>query len=605
MEIDHKTLKPALMSISFIGLLFLISGCSSKVPEVKADTNFTKHQSEEIIVDVHAHFFNALDIEKGNFIRMTSPKLKGWLSGSNLITTRIIEPYTNKRKNRLLQDSVRNDWFQENNITIPLSLTTFNDPNFGTGSVYDFIEAAATSRQGLALAYFENYPEVNLVTPSMVDFQGFSEPGYNVINKRYEDTWSTDFNASDIYEHDTRGRHNFQRKLASDFNKEFGNTHAILPIAGFNPMRGVVDSCKETDCKKRFAFFQWSENNTSAYANEFLNEFVNNENNQSFLGIKIYPQIGYYPFSNCKNVLRNFEKFGKDNPLPYAPIVEIGLRINDSDVSTSCSELKEVMEEKGWYSNEQNQLGFKLASAFDKQLNTLWLSAYENGFPVVTHTGHGGSKHGNNFEKYGTLDVWKSFDRDLKELIYEKEGAVVNCSKTPVRVLLGHSWADEQYNTENFKEVLTFAYQNLMDKSTCVNFYLDFSDSYIGSHIDQFNKLLRDSSMFVIFHSLLKEGRILYGSDYFMNVLDSDNAPNEYLNSHLSWLNRLSIPKNEQKNYLSDAALEFLGLSFHSKQCDKAKAWFEDDKIPKWLLDQCAYQDNKLEEPIKNQRAAF
>jgi hypothetical protein len=291
---------------SAIILVFLcLTGCTS-IPEDHVSTPTLNNQASA--VDIHAHFFNGMDIEPGNFTRLLAPRVKT-IRISDKITNYGIKSVARKRVNRLAQDKgLESPWFENSgDILISKALTNYNSKG-PLGLLNDFVDSASTSRQGIALSYFQNYSEVGLVTPSLVDLQGFSEGSRRA--GKVNDSWGPSVieSVGDAYATTAAKRHEIQRKLAVDFNKKFQETGspAILPIAGFNPLHGVRDQCgdekdkKTQSCNERFDFFQWDSVSTESYADDFIRKYIDSDSRSNFMGIKIYPQAGFYPIETVK-----------------------------------------------------------------------------------------------------------------------------------------------------------------------------------------------------------------------------------------------------------------------------------------------------------------
>lgn len=623
-------------SAILLACLYLV-GCTS-IPEGHVST--PRLNNEARAVDIHAHFFNGMDIEPGNFTRLLAPRVKT-IRIANKVTNYGIKSVARKRVKRLAQDrGLENSWFENpEDILISKALTNYNSSG-PLGLLNDFVDSASTSRQGIVLSYFQNYPEVGLVTPSLVDFQGFAEGSRR--DGKVNDSWGASLikSVGDAYATTASKRHEIQRKLAVDFNKKFHQkgSPAILPIAGFNPLHGVRDQCgnqenkKTQSCHERFDFFQWGSVSTENYADDFIKKYIDSDSESNFMGIKIYPQAGFYPIENCKNAIRTFtSRYPKkdvwlksnrkrlNGVLPYAPLENFWSKVGGIEpypnASQSCSTLKNVVtsfcQSKGSGCptdtlGKQLKSSVALAPELDEQLNKMWLAAYELGFPIITHASPAGAKQGSGFEKYGSLIVWEAFETDIRSLI-AKTFPNQSCEDLPIRILLAHSDANKDFSNKGFIRMIEFLHRNWERRGqTCVEFYVDFSDTYLQAgvgklnfdHVVKKNKYLREESEFRnAFLELIRNGRILYGSDYFMSTLASgEDFPNNYFTGHNGWVENLDEregSKRDIKNsYLRSGALKFLGLKGDgdkkdtSLACSRARSWFDGEPHP-WLSSLC------------------
>ena len=252
------------------------------------------------VADVHAHFFNGKDFTV-SFAWYQATELRDLASA-----------LARYRKNRSQQHELYTsvpDAHYDAPFTITEALTQ-SPAEFGQSKIKDgvkFLEAAVNGRVEMIQAYFTFYPEVELVFPLFLDTDGWAHLGGR------DDDFAGKPEPLDIL------RHEVQLLTADLVNAHDGLR--VLPVAGFNPLHGVVADCgqvttieaddsdkvrkrKEKTLKLCRDF--WFELSHGAGYVETFSELIaqpgpdGTEVSGGFVGAKIYPSLGYYPAHNCE-----------------------------------------------------------------------------------------------------------------------------------------------------------------------------------------------------------------------------------------------------------------------------------------------------------------
>lgn len=267
----------------------LATGCEMQMRPFTLPT--ATETSPDAIIDIHAHFFSFLCDFPPAAAGETLHVGDRW--AMKRIVSRAAGGFKKKR-------GAPRDWEALcRDVDASKGATRLMRDDYGR---VDFARAAVSDRRAIAAAYFELFPQVALVTPSMIDADG----------------WLNNPNALPTTE-SWKARHRLQQALAKSINDEYGFVR-VLPIAGFNPMRGVRVDCSKPlryatagDCNDQWRWQRVTGPRGDAYLRAFEHMLRPRTGGlPPFVGIKIYPSLGYPPTPICEQVGAAWRTSSKD-----------------------------------------------------------------------------------------------------------------------------------------------------------------------------------------------------------------------------------------------------------------------------------------------------
>lgn len=471
------------------------------------------------VVDIHAHFFNFCDLPqqalRDKFHVDDQGAMRSIAGAGGAV-------FIKKRGNEAERVAICNDVLQAQGARRLME---------GKYKFIDFARAAVSDRLAIASAYFRLFPEVGLVTPSMVDPDGW-------LNNPNDLPPSAGWDV----------RHKMLRELAEHINDE-NQTIRVLPIAGFNPMRGVTIDCGKTlefaDAERCEAEWAWRASGPAgdAYLRAFEALFDPADGGLPFVGIKIYPSTGFSPSSHCDEIAKRWPNGGFAAFVAMAPIrnPEQWEALPEPADTSGCYEAhRELMEklrnDAGAVARErfggrdaylpgadvddiriQIQLVafLRLSAEIDRVMAEMVTMAERLDLPIIAHASAEGFALDDEFYQYGSPCEWEP----------------TLAAHPRLRVLLAHAGGSKHEGKKKersfFDDVADLVQRNR-------NVYVDYSNRPSGEWSDT------DAT------------RAVYGSDFFMMTLGGRSAG--YLESH----NRMFDSPQETDAYMRGNAIDFL-----------------------------------------------
>jgi predicted TIM-barrel fold metal-dependent hydrolase len=256
----------------------LESGSEKLAQRIEQVRSGTPEEVDDLIIDVHAHVFNAWDLPLGDFLRTTkpmmtpvaglivnalrtgAPRYRG-AGGPSCLSDRrepasSAELCTEEEAEELFRLILQQDQDLLQLVDDQQERGAFDWAAAGPRLVR-FVSAFYRSRTKLALILAETYGEIDLFTPSMVDMDGWA--GQDAKLLAVEDRLIAMGNA-----------------MLAINGAQPGLIH---PFVAFNPRHGVE------------GYPEYVEN-----YHELLEKALTED---GFLGVKLYPAFGYFPSDNA------------------------------------------------------------------------------------------------------------------------------------------------------------------------------------------------------------------------------------------------------------------------------------------------------------------
>jgi hypothetical protein len=498
----------------------------------------------EAVIDIHAHFFNFLcdfpPTAAGDPFHVGDKKL------AKKIVASAAESFKKKRGDP-------SDWERICNcVGSSKGATRLTAGDYG---VVDFARAAVSDRRAIAASYFQLFPEVMLVTPSLIDADGWlNDPNQMPTVRKWRD------------------RHFHQQQLTQAINEHYGFVR-VLPIAGFNPMRGV-----EIDCRKPLEYTtecacenQWAwRHHGGSEGGDYLAEFSSmlKEPGVPFVGIKIYPSLGYHPTPQCEWIGEAWQILKQDlascdDPdtrdeyavchiaaaVAMAPIrnPEAWEALPVPAETSGCRAVHDALV-RGWFEGNVQDVRFggteenieysdygelrsqvqlvaflRLTAEIDRVMADMMRMANDHDIPILTHASPEGFALDDGFFEYGFPEQWEGVLETYPNL----------------RVLFAHAGGSM---TEGKKKEDSF-----FDAVRCLQrhhprVYVDYSNRH-GRAWETPSASCGGAST-----------RAVYGSDFWMMTLGGKSGKSKgYLESH-----RDLFPSPQDTAYMYGNAINFL-----------------------------------------------
>jgi predicted TIM-barrel fold metal-dependent hydrolase len=251
---------------------------------------------EDMIVDVHCHAFNALDIPIDGFIRSLAQGM-GVPAIFDGALAEITRPFHKALVNATPKDGAgaiscavalpaASAALQTALDALGTWLTKINQPGLAKveetlKNLLKTLQTVAQPREVVAARLSCTYPEVDLFTPALVDF----------------DFWTDRFKQGEVVPTKTSpidqitAHAEVSRK---SMHGQIGETRAAFhPYAAFNPWRYIIEGGLLSDKDKQ-----------SKGITTTLDHIKTAVRTQGFVGVKIYPPCGFVPYGNAH--LREF-----------------------------------------------------------------------------------------------------------------------------------------------------------------------------------------------------------------------------------------------------------------------------------------------------------
>lgn len=290
-------LKPSRPSRIMFASVLMLSSCAWKHDSFELPTlDSAPDRAAADVIDVHAHFFNYCDLPEQALKDTFHVNDRGVFRA---IGSAVGRHFLRKRG----RDAERKDLCKV--VTNSRGAERLRADEY---HLIDFPRAAASDRLAIVASYFEHFPSVALVTPSMVDPDGWLN---NANSLPPEPQWDA--------------RHHRYQDLAKHVNDETKMIR-VLPIAGFNPMRGVTIDCTKgefsapEDCEAAWDWLNKSGPSGHKYLGAFEQLFQLRDGAPPFVGIKVYPSTGFSPSSHCDEVAKRWPDDDYSSFVAMAPI---------------------------------------------------------------------------------------------------------------------------------------------------------------------------------------------------------------------------------------------------------------------------------------------
>jgi len=434
----------------------------------------------QIYVDAHAHIFNADDLAIKGFVQASYP---------SIISSYVID--------KIAQEGAINIKDEEKQIS--KKLRELDGKEFATGRETTKLSGPALAVRLVHRFTTKRYRNANRLirtyqhsTPWSDDNQGIDRFVVALVDMDY---WLNDFSKSRIDE---------QIRITEQISRMFPGR--LYPFAPFDPLRNIVENGKPL---------------------EWVKDAINNH---GFVGVKLYPPMGFRPYGNA-------ELDGQENAWPRHfrkpenMKVAKYLRNDDDEVTRIRNRIGSLA------SRTKEGLGHQL----DKQLEELYVWCEDNDVPIMAHANDSnGSEKGfkkSQFKFRASPEHWEKVLKRHKSL----------------RINLGHfgGWED----VVDGKKSVGWARMAVTLMSEYPNVYADLGNfSEIGTLSCRDGLSAGLVKLFSEKDGILKK-RLLYASDWFMSVGKMSNE--EYFTDFNNFFH--DEFRDERDAVMGNNALRFLG----------------------------------------------
>jgi len=448
--------KSFLSAVSVLAF-FLMSSCAT----IRPDTYVQRDVEDvcDLVVDPHVHLLTARDFPSEGVVlesQGVKSKFGRWLVAGFV---RLPKRYT----------PVDSQLAPEGRAFAVFSPETRRMPRIDVGWLKSFwagnlrlAGGATKSRTDKALLLFHLYPEVDLFTPILVDFDGWAgrEADQSPLPVRI------------------RALSN----IADAVNARFpGLMH---PVVAVNPLRMIeespyyVEGYREMIAQAVFRF--------------------------GFVGIKIYPSNGFRPARNGE----------LPSDLLPKPSKLSDFRIGGAPIDTAASVVGELTRD------ERKRYRRYLAYRIDEELEWLYAFAERNEVPIFTHSSEVGVALGRDFsELYGRPEYWAPVLWDHPHLRlnlghFGKGRQIIDgAGRSP------QSSCFDEAGWESGVTQCEWLDASIFLVSSFPNVYVDTSHDGVSS--EDFGLYIYSLSLEMKRNHVLRR-RVMYGSDFYMLVQDKN-----------------------------------------------------------------------------------